>query len=362
MANMAVFKKTRREQVHDRLLSLILSPERAVGAQLAPIKELAERFETSARTVHSALCELEKKGYVVLKHGDGTYVASQHRAMTMNDTVAVCMEAHAHLFGELACLLTQELSARHKVPLAVDIASGARNQLIARISHTDAACFIVHPTESFGPADIQKTLRHKPVVAVLRWDSSIRWPGLSLVLTDMAEGGNIVARHLHAAGHRRVLLLGTGTTAAQILDTGSVRYASPAGSFVETWAALGGEWLMIEGKPDMPTPTGYAFDEARLLAPFQEESPPTAVFAAMDALAWEAQRLIHKHLPHLQDKVEVVGYYDTPWSRAGNPPFSTVSLDLPRVVSETMRIMEQVETGGEPDPAEVKVAPRLVVR
>jgi DNA-binding LacI/PurR family transcriptional regulator len=60
--------------------------------------------------------------------------------------------------------------------------------------------------------------------------------------------------------------------------------------------------------------------------------------------------------------VEVVGYYDTPWSRAGNPPFSTVSLDLPRVVSETMRIMEQVETGGEPDPAEVKVAPRLVVR
>ena len=58
----------------------------------------------------------------------------------------------------------------------------------------------------------------------------------------------------------------------------------------------------------------------------------------------------------------MVGYGNTPWSEAGHPPFTTVDLDLKRIVAEAMGVMDRVRGDSPPTETLIHVPPRLVVR
>ena len=62
------------EQVRESLLGELTSGNLEPGAKLANENELAERFAVSRSTIREAVGGLMDAGYLVRRHGSGTYV------------------------------------------------------------------------------------------------------------------------------------------------------------------------------------------------------------------------------------------------------------------------------------------------
>jgi DNA-binding LacI/PurR family transcriptional regulator len=58
----------------------------------------------------------------------------------------------------------------------------------------------------------------------------------------------------------------------------------------------------------------------------------------------------------------VFGFFDTPWSRAGSPPFTSVSVDIPAMVTSAMTMLDALRAGNEPREKSLTIPPRLVER
>jgi GntR family transcriptional regulator len=67
------------EQVRETLLGDLTSGKLEPGAKLANENELAERFQVSRSTIREAVGSLMDAGYLVRRHGSGTYVTSTPR-------------------------------------------------------------------------------------------------------------------------------------------------------------------------------------------------------------------------------------------------------------------------------------------
>lgn len=353
--------KSVKAQVFDHLVQIITDPHQQLGERLPGIVELAQRFDTSPRTIQTALEDLEERGYVVMKHGSGTFIQSQHRPATIRDTVAVCMETRAHLFGELAAELAAALNQKMLLPLTVNTASPSAMSLLKRLAHADADCLLVHTDDlAFIQALKAASLHHlRPIIAFVRWGGPCDWPNLYRVLTDGGAGGRLVARHLHARGHRRVLLLGPPTTVWERHGP-EARHLTQT-EFITEWTRLGGAYETLESSIQKD-PETFLLEETRVEAALTRPEPPTAVFGLMDLQAWDAQQIIRRRLPQLEGRLEIVGYYDTPFSRVGGPPFTSVSLNLPRMVAAGMEMFEAIRAGREPERKTVWIEPTLIVR
>jgi GntR family transcriptional regulator len=68
------------EQVREGLLEDLMTGELEPGAKLPNENELAERFTVSRATIREAVLGLMDAGYLVRRHGSGTYVTSSPRA------------------------------------------------------------------------------------------------------------------------------------------------------------------------------------------------------------------------------------------------------------------------------------------
>jgi DNA-binding FadR family transcriptional regulator len=74
--------KRRYLRIAQALLSEIQQGGLAAGARLPSDRELATKFEVSRATVREALFAMELSGVIVVRHGDGTYVADLSRGLS----------------------------------------------------------------------------------------------------------------------------------------------------------------------------------------------------------------------------------------------------------------------------------------
>ncbi len=357
---LTVRKQTSQQKIYDCLLNLIVEGETPSGGKLPAISELADRFDTSPRTVHLALSVLETQGYLVKKHGSGTFVASQHKKMTLTDTVAVCMASGSHIWGELQGLLINGLNERHLFPLGIEIAHQNRDELLARFNHTDAGYYMIHGSYTFPYKLFQApAFQHKAVIALAWWPDSVDWPGLYRVLTDYDVVGDLVARHLWEDGHRRLLIVGPPTD--KLVVSGEwVGVGSPLLPVIRAWEKRGGTWeqLTSEGSSE----SEKFLNEGRVVEILNRKDWPTAIFGTRDFEVWQAQQMIQRRLPKLIGKVELVGYGNTPWSQTGPPPFSSVAIDLEGLTEKSLAILDELRAGRIPKKRMVMIPPKLMVR
>jgi len=366
MASTNARQMSAKQHVYETLREEITSGQWSVGAQLPSMKDLAVRFGTSVFPVHQALGMLQHDGYVVKKHGSGTFIADTRPTVTIADTVALCLRAHAHVFGELTMLLTRQLHARHISPVVMDTDEPNSGDLMRNLARSGVRVFVLdgHGLFDFEVFDAP-VFRDKLIVGIIDW-SGPQLPGLSRVLSDHEGGGRMVARFLFGRGHRKVLVLATHL--CHVMSTaGKSGLEVPLGhghAFLQEWAALGGRWAAIrsdtagvrEGDP-------VRLDADRFLAQFDaSDDPPTAIFGCRDVEALVAQRTIREHRPDLAGRIEIIGYFDTPWSRAADPAITTVSLALEDIASRAAEVIEKAIKGESVGPATRLVKPRLIVR
>lgn len=82
-------RRSVKSQMHDELLADLRTGAYAPGAKLPNEQQLADRFEVSRATVREAVGSLAQAGYVVRRHGSGTYVTrSFPRHHALDSTVS----------------------------------------------------------------------------------------------------------------------------------------------------------------------------------------------------------------------------------------------------------------------------------
>lgn len=360
MARFQVYRKTRAEQIYDSLHAMITSPTAAPGEQLATVRALAAKFNTSTFTVQQAIAQLEENGYVTTRPGAGMFINQHHRPIAMQDMVALCIGGHGeHAWGNLSEILADELLDKGQVPVILERKAGKFDRLLERMSHTGAKFFIVRGRLGF-PHEMmyQSPFDKKIIIAVVQWLCPDDRPGLYRVLTDFREGGRLVAEHLAGLGHRKVLIVGQPWE-TQVLHEPFDWVQTAGKPFTEYFTAMGGRWASITSEfPER----AQGLDEAQFMSHFEGDDPPTAVFGLRDVEAWLAQSVLRRRMPELLEKVAIVGYYDTPWGHAAAPPFTTVSLNLPAIAAKVREILDDVQHEREVRSNVYRVAPELIVR
>lgn len=130
--------------------------------------------------------------------------------------------------------------------------------------------------------------------------------------SDEADGGRLVARHLHQLGHRRV-----GCLAGPSSETWA-RLRQDA--FVSAFGALPGtECVVAEARPGLPA---QAIAQARTLV--AQVPPLSAIYAATDIYAKLVYQAAAERAMRIPEDLSVVGFSDDDFAAEMSPPLTTV--------------------------------------
>ncbi len=364
MAIARIVKTSMRQFVVDRLAEEISAGTHPQGAKLPAIKDLARRFDTSSFTISQALGALEKGGYLTRRNGVGVFVRTPRPQLKLSDTVVLCMHSRGHLYADLAQMLGSALQAQGRTPIVLDAATPPGRERLRQLACSGVETFFVQSTQNASTLFAEPMFRNKALIGFLQWEVE-RLPGQHLILANVEEGGRLVARYLHERGHRHVLVAVSGMHHVQRSNAAAhenpPRDARNQGTvFVETARELGCTVEIVSGVVDGGR---YVYDTEALLAPLRRsEKPVTAMFGTMDTAAYHAREAIRAAQPELLDRIETVGFFNTPWSQAGHPPFTSVDLDLETLVQEAGILLRRLEQDPALPPVTRLVTPRLVER
>ncbi|MFG1814927.1 LacI family DNA-binding transcriptional regulator [Kribbella sp. NPDC049174] len=166
-----------------------------------------------------------------------------------------------------------------------------------------------------------------------------------------ATGAIAATEHLIGLGHERIAFVGgpAASSCGQARLHGYRAAMSQAGLHVDAELVSHGPFV---------TATGVT-EGLRLLA---LEQPPTAVFAANDAIALgviEAARLRGLAVPA---DVSVVGFDDTFLAESSTPPLTTVRQSLQDLGAFALKTLLRLGAGDPPESPHVELATELVIR
>lgn len=188
------------KRIRDELLELIQHRLRP-GDLLPSQAELCRRYQVSPSPVFGAIKALEEEGWVVRKHGSGTYVTDRRAP-----ALAVLCGSRGSMF-DLTCTLCQQA-------FKDDVADGTFQYRVhgSHIERPDAETLVRDGvrgviTMSLGIPDYIRSLRERGIaVTCTDWLSPI--PGVDHVGMDSFGAGELAAEWLMDAGFRRIGYLG----------------------------------------------------------------------------------------------------------------------------------------------------------
>ena len=323
------------------------------------VRRLAERFGTSVFPVHKALSRLREEGYVVTEPRAGTFVSDPTRAFELSETVVLGLSTREHVWGDLDLMLANRLHRDGLVPLTVDVKTQEGHRQLVSLARSEAQAIVIRGRGGL-PADMFRSppLSNKIVVGVVEWFGP-RDVDCLRVLSDFEAGGRMVAEHFARQGHERVLL--AAPQSYQIHGEKGSHARRHIHAFRRWWEASGRSWrpITVEGWEDREP----IMDAERALSAVDPDRfGATAIYAYMDVLAWKLQRILRSADPALMEAVEIMGYFNTPWSEAAHPPLSSVDLNLERIADETVSMLEKAIDGETPEQTCISIPPRLVLR
>ena len=355
-----------RQQVFEQMRTGIREGRYAVGECLPPLKAVAAQIGTSVAPVQQAFGLLEEAGYVRRRRGYGTEVISRHPEASLRDSVAILMESGMHIYGELALLLAGEMHQQGVLPTSVDSCRReSAKEMLLKLARAGTRQVILHKNSYFDTAFLADA-----VFAQTTFLGAVHWAGpplpqMAAVLADPVAGATQVVEYLWGEGHRKVLLLTTEprhVTDSIPLRTDELWWYTQmrhGHEFGRLWNERGGEWQYVCSDVNGQE---IDLDAAELIQVFEQPEPPTAVFGLRDIEALRCQQILRANRPELLSSLPLVGYYNTPWSQAGQPPISSVDIRLAEITRQIGELSAALREGT-PVPSEpILVEPELIVR
>jgi DNA-binding LacI/PurR family transcriptional regulator len=214
--------------------------------------------------------------------------------------------------------------------------------------------FIVYSVPQNDPRVEAALARRLPVVTV----DQPRGAETPFVGIDDRAAARSAAEHLRWLGHERVAVLSFVTTlepgSALQLDITVERLAGYEDGLGDAWDPA----LVRTCRPNAPEPA-----RAATLKLLREPTPPTAILAMSDILAFGALEAAGEHGVPVPSKLSVVGFDDTPGAAHANPPLTTVAQphqEKGRLAAE--QLIDAIERGGTGEPSRTLLPTELVVR
>lgn len=354
-----------RRHVYEHLRDEIRSRRIAVGERLPPIKQIAAQLGTSITPVQEAFAVLENEGYVQRQVGRGTEVIDARPEADLRDSVAVCLESSAHVYGDLGLQLAGAMHLEGIAPVTVDISDNDRaRRVMLKLARAHVRKFVLHASGYFDLSLFDEPAFEQAVcIGAIHWAGK-RLPRMAAVLSDPVAGAALVKKHLLQNNHQNVLVLSSEAHHLKnrypLADDANLRYSSMRHGieFVNQWDATGNRWSAA-----ISHPAGLhdcAFDPDDLLSHFEQSEAPTAIFGLRDLEVVRAQQVLRQHRPELLDRLDFIGYYHTPWSQACHPAITTVDIRVDQICNELERVLATLRAGNQVSAEPMLVKPELV--
>lgn len=206
--------------------------------------------------------------------------------------------------------------------------------------------------EGFITIDMQ--LREAPTLPTVAVAGHRNFPGVSNIVLDHHHAAYIALRHLQELGHERIAFL----KGAPFSSDSEQRWKSICEVAAELKIEINPE-LAIQIDIDDPTPQlGYPFGKKLV----ERGVPFTALFAYNDISAIGAIRAFREAGLEVPRDVSVVGFDDIQSAAYNTPSLTTVRQPMIRMGTiAAQTLLERLE-GRTDFPAEIAIAPELVVR
>jgi DNA-binding LacI/PurR family transcriptional regulator len=201
-----------------------------------------------------------------------------------------------------------------------------------------------------GDNQLPNELRKAGIPAVL-CGSPARGIVASYVDSDNRHGARMAVEHLVSLGRRRV-----ATISGNLDMTGAVdRLLGYRDAVVAAGMTL--DPTMEEVADYMPNRAHMAMERLLLNHPDVD-----AVFAASDLMAAAAIRVLHQARKRIPEDVAVVGFDDSPTSRATRPQLTSIRQPIEEIGREAVNILLREMQEPRATPREAIFSPELIVR
>mgnify|MGYP006280911981 CR=1 FL=1 len=354
------------QQLYEALKGEIISGRWSVGSKLPSMRELAQKVGASHYPVQKAVAELQREGYVEKRHGSGTYVIDTTAPAALSESVAVCMDAQGHVWGDLLSMLTGRLQGASTSVSIVDSRHENYESALINLARSGVRQVVVRGNRHFRfGVFTQPLFQDATVLGLVHWFGP-ELPGLVRILSDEGAGGRMLARHVRERGHQNIVVCAFDTRDFLGPAEGYENEPAPLHGrhgrvFLREWVKLGGDWTAV--RSIVHQDSSVEVDPDAILAPFQDATTsPTAIVGLRDVDALRARQALARRAPDLAEEVEVFGYFNTPWSRASDPPFTSVDLNLEEIADRAAVVLRESLGGREVSRPLQLVEPQLLVR
>jgi LacI family transcriptional regulator len=334
-------------QVRQTLRSLI-DQHFADGQILWPEKMIAEHLGVSRGTVRLAILELTREGLIRRHHARGSFIIKDAVQQTRLSTVGIFLSHYESDF--LSQMLTHIAWACRESGLRLELYDTQQGEKTAHayreVERPASEQGIILMIEPRAEVELYAAFHERGyrVVSVESTSSQYHGPAVS---TDGAMAIRLGIDHLHALGHRHIVLLVNEPDEA---PTVKVK--------IDAFKAITSERGMTEARIVMCGTHHWQSSYEAAYAHMGEawDLAPTALFTVSDPGAWAALRWFAEHGINVPRQVSVLGYEDVRPSRFMFPALTTIAHPIPELAKEAVRILT--------DGLSVRklLPPRLVIR
>jgi DNA-binding LacI/PurR family transcriptional regulator len=342
-------------QLAQQLTWLIASGALTEDDELPPVRKLADQLGINLHTVRAAYGQLDTDGLVSTQRGRRARVLRFDRARARATTANIPSFSIGVIISEFAPFYAPFLrgieAAVAKRPAMLFVcnahddpktALNYLDRLVARqVDGVIVAVPVLEPDVALPPAG-------RPGVVFVDSPGS---PGPSVEF-DLEASQFSATRHVIEHGHKRIGYL-----------TPPLRIPNVAPKHVGYQRALESASLRLELElvvevPDFKIRSGEVGANQLLDLP----NPPTAIAASSDALALGAFHAIASRGLRTPEDVALVGNDDIEMAAIIRPALTTVSLPVAEAGRLSVTMLEELDTGIQPDPSKVVLDTELVVR
>jgi DNA-binding LacI/PurR family transcriptional regulator len=316
----------------------IRSGEIPGASRLNSIRGLALQYGVSNKVVELALEQLEKMGLVERQVGRGTFVKSgfSSDASACEQVAALVSYYHSHNFEAYLYGLTDEL-LHHNMSLLYSTYNcemspqdkAAALALLEKMSKRTPDFLLI---DALYLRDFVVIKDKLPVAKTCLVHNELPYKEFACpgVFVDYVALFRSAYEYLLRRGHRNILAVGFNSHSSRDLHPRELELSQALEQLGER---LGSECF----------PYVSMWDAEAGIADFDKQSMPTAMVGLSDYSCYLAAAGFEKMFPGMP-QMEIVGVYDTPWSRIPGREFHTFNLNFDQIWSKAISLVSGPES------------------
>jgi len=334
--------------VMDGLLEHLRKNKLKPGSKFLSTDEVSARFKVSNITSRRALRELAKMNVIECGKGKGIYVKEPIAC----EEIFLMLEHDSGLSNALALSVYNEtsngiLKAATETGVKITVVDPS---YVVMAAAAKKPLNVIVMDEELKNKEAEAYLNSKDVNCVYCHALAPRKGHLS-IMEPLKEGAIMMVEHFIAQGHRRI---------AFMMPSGDKRWFYPRfEGYYDTMLKHG---LSFSVELVKETPRNQKGVSCAMGELFSLPQPPTALFAASDALATMALNYCQEKRVRVPQEIAVGGYDNRPECTISTPRLSSIEPFWKRQGELAVQHLLSIATGKKPKKMIITPSPQLVVR